>query len=381
MADSPTLLHSCKLPTGKSCLAVVAKRTYRFRRGKVELSGEQDSIVAEPEYVKSRNADAGPRLVHDSDLLGVAKPLTDVLVSATACSLRGPVRRLDTAVEVGPAARAVRVFGDRRVRLESGGRLAFTESDPFERMPITWDNAFGGRDVFAEEKLFPRASGFGRGRVKPDGGALSYPRNRAGRGFFIDVDRERLEGRLAPNLEDPDDPVTPDRLVSTDPDAWIDSPVAACYGPIDHATFPRAAFLIYPKHGAPRRPLRELAVGALFPADLAPRPPLPPNPRLYNAAPPGLAVRRLTGGERVRLKNLHVEAELVEFNLPTERPAMFLELPNIGARKLEPTLQTVHIDADRSTVSMTWAGSIDVASPFPEALMKEMRYAAVYREP
>lgn len=366
--DGSTLLHSCALPDGTSRLALLAKRTYRFARGRVSLAPEQEALFTDAEHTEPERPGAGAWLLHDSDLFGIARPLTDVLVRASACSHRGPVRRLDTSVEVGRAARRIRVHGDRAIRVSAAGQLSFGEAEPFERLPITWDRAFGGRDLEAEELLARR--------VRP----LLYPRNRAGRGYFFDVERARLDGRPAPNLEDPDDPITPERLLFTDPDAWTEHPAAAGYDAIDVYTFPRVTFLLPPLHAPPRRPLREIALGAMFEGDLTPRWPAPPNPRLYSSAPPGLAVQRLQGGERVVLRHLSPEAETVELRLPDDRPAMFVELPNIGARKLEPLLQTVRIDAERSTLALTWVGAIDVAAPFPRKMTQEMRHAAVFRD-
>jgi hypothetical protein len=366
-------------------VALVAKRTYRLTARQPEVAPEQEPVQILKQYERSSNAGAGRRLAADSDLFGIAKPLTDVLVRGSAHSARGPVTRLDTSVEVGAARKSVRVFGARRVQLGAGGRLSFSAPERFESMPLTWDQAFGGRDAHAETKLFPQPEKrFGRGPAdeRPTG-SIVYPRNYAGRGYFIDVDRERIDGQPLPNLEDPEDPVTPDRLLHQGPHDWIDGPAAACYEPIDPYTFPRAAFFLLPVYTPAKRPVRELAQGALLPADLDPTPrlPLPPNPRLYNCAPSGLAVCRLSGGERVRLRNLHPKHEVLEFDLPAERPSLFVELPNIGAKKLDPVLQTVSIEPDRERLTMTWTGTLDVAVPFPQPVLEEMRHAAVYRDP
>ncbi len=105
-------------------------------------------------------------------------------------------------------------------------------------------------------------------------------------------------------------PVTPDRLLSATTTDWIDRPVAACYEPIDVFTFPRAAFLIRPACDPPQRPVHELSVGAVLREDLEKKLDRRNlmSPRMYNAAPAGLAVCRLEGAERVSLWNMHAEA-------------------------------------------------------------------------
>ena len=127
---------------------------------------------------------------------------------------------------------------------------------------------------------------------------MLYPRNGAGRGYALDIDRERLAGAAAPNLEDPTDAVTAERLLSATTDDWLDRPVAACYAPIDAFTFPRAAFLIPPAFDPPKRPVHEVGAGTLTREDLARKFDLRnlTDRRMFNAAPAGLAVCRLEGG-------------------------------------------------------------------------------------
>jgi hypothetical protein len=300
------------------------------------------------------------------------KPLTDVLLSGSAHSTRGSVRELETSLEVGSAQKRVRVFGSRSIEVGAEGRLSFTAPKGFTEMPLIWDHAYGGRDLHAEKRLTPKR-GFGALRDAP--GAVSYPRNGSGRGYFLDMDRHRLQGASLPNLEDPKDPVTPDRILSKTTIDWIDRPVAACYEAIDLFTFPRAAFFIRPAFDPPMRPVNELASGAVLAEDLtrpfdehAPRP-----PRVYNRAPAGLAVCRLTGRERVKLTNLHRERSQLEFDLPDDTPKFTLDLPGVGERRLEPKLSTVSIEPDSDRVVLTWAASLPVAMPYPEEMTKSMR--------
>src|SRR5205814_1700937 len=134
---------------------------------------------------------------------------------------RGAVTSLETSLEVGAAHKRVRVLGRRRVELGAGGRLSFTRPEGFTEMALLWDHAYGGRDLHAEKRFAPKR-GFGRGRSASL--AVSYPRNGSGRGYFLDLDRERLHGAELPNLEDPTDPVTPDRILSETTIDWIDRP-------------------------------------------------------------------------------------------------------------------------------------------------------------
>jgi hypothetical protein len=150
-----------------------------------------------------------------------------------------------------------------------GGSLSFSAPRVFTELRLVWDHAYGGRDQHAERcfaEKEPRRQ-FGPSEIMSQMQVV-YPRNAAGRGYFLDIDRDRLQGTPAPNLEDPTDPVTPDRLLSATTVDWIDRPVAACYEPIDVFTFPRAAFLLRHAFDTPTRPVHELGTGALFREDL-----------------------------------------------------------------------------------------------------------------
>jgi hypothetical protein len=141
-------------------------------------------------------------------------------------------------------------------------------------------------------------------------------------------------------------------------------------------------FLFPPELREARRPVHEIALGGLLREDLARRPLLlsPPDPRVHNCAPAGLAVCRLRGGERVRLWNLHPNHELLEFDLPGDEPRLVVELPGVGARDLAAVLHTVLIEPDADRVTLAWVGSLEVAIPYPEEMTRELRRAAIWSD-
>jgi hypothetical protein len=369
---------------GKSYLCLTAKRAYSIRQGeRAEPLAEVPPIVSEAEYTASESA-AAERLVADSDLFPGLKPVTDVIVRGTAYSHRGAATSFRASVRVGPVARTVQVWGDRTIELGRGGALTFSTPRPVASVPLVWDRAYGGRDEHAEEKLYaPR----GAGALSPrDGrparmGPLTYPRNPAGRGFFVDVDRERMAGRPAPNLEDPLDPVTPDRLAAPSYRAWIDCPAAGCFEPIDVFTFPRAVFFLPAAFERPKRELHEERIGVVSLEEIDRRMTGfdgRVDPRAFNGAAPGMAKVRLAGGERAELQNLHPRHPIFEFDLPGDVPELLLEPPGVRPCQLAPSLQTVLIEAERDRVTLTWAGLLEVAMPYPEERVESMRRAVVW---
>lgn len=371
------IVTSTLLPNGRPALALLAKRAYRLTGTSLSPDGEQPPIQEEPLTAPSRNPGALDYLVHESDLFAAARPLCDILVHGSVRSSRGAVKTLDTGVKLGSLKKVVRVWGDRSVALDAQGRLRFSDPEPFTSMPLTWDNAYGGRDEHAEQRLYPRKKGHLREPGEDDRPrVIGYPRNAAGRGFFIDMDRERLEGTLAPNLEDPEDPVTPDRLLARGPFDWMDRPVAACYSPLDVFTFPRAAFFVVPAADPPVRPVREVSLGALRREDLTGRDILKPRLDLgaTQCAPPGLSVN-ITSRILSSLWNLWPGREALEIDLPPEVPRLVLEPPGCPPAELTPALKTILFDLDGERVVLTWSGTLAVAAPYPAEMCAEMRRA------
>src|SRR5205814_6104520 len=95
------------------------------------------------------------------------KLATDVVVNGTAYAPGGkPVGELVAAVEVGNARKKVKVFGDRACKHRAGGDPVFGDPQPFTKMELRYERAYGGIDVFSDPICpFP------------------YPRNHLGKGF------------------------------------------------------------------------------------------------------------------------------------------------------------------------------------------------------
>jgi hypothetical protein len=339
---------------GKAYVGVVAKRAYRTERQC------RATVIGDVEVHRSLEVESGwgPAVVPgpdaESDLLGLMKPMTDVLLSGAAHAPGGSAKVVDTSLRVGPVVRHVRAWGPRTL---SAGPYApcFQEPEPFSSIPLTWADAFGG------------VAGAGRREGKR---RVAYPRNPFGRGFrAIEAEPSGTESPVelgVPRLEDPRDAVLPEHLAPTPAERWAALPLPAGYGPIHLFTFPRSAFFL---RSAPDRAFgapREVALGAIQEEDLWFEGTRPPSPRGYNCAPPGQAIARLTGRERVELLNLHPVWPELSFDLPDDVPRLFIDLPGVGVRELAATLATVWIEPELDRVTLTWAGKMEVAWPYPE---------------
>jgi hypothetical protein len=338
----------------KSYLGVVASACFAVsRRGEVSLT--HDAAASEPEH-------SAPLWLSDAPALSLLKPLTDVILRGRAHGRRRLVTCLETGVRVGPVEKKVRVHG-RRLIHAVGKRLAFTEPETIDSVPLAWSEAYGGSDPPT------KARGW---RVQEGESRAVYPRNPMGRGFATVAHAGNLIGTDAPSVDDPGDPVLPERLIAFDEDDWPDRPVAASYDAVDVLMFPRSAYLAPPDLRGARHPLRERAVSASVPDEARRDEIMICDAGVFNSASTGLATARLCGGERVSAWNLHPLHELWEFRLPVRRPRLAVEPVGCGVRTLEAQLQTVLLEPDADRVTLTWAGSIEVAAPFPEGVCEQL---------
>ena len=100
------------------------------------------------------------------------------------------MERIAVGLQVGAWRKSFAVWGNRVWRGAPVG-YAPSEPEPFERMPISYDNAFGGMDE----------------RMRDPAQARSYLPNPVGRGWHHHIHRELVIGAPVSNTEEINDPV------------------------------------------------------------------------------------------------------------------------------------------------------------------------------
>ena len=276
--------------------------------GSLQISPNQPPVLRIPEY----NGEPGKSsLRFESDLVPTKKT-TDVIVAGHAYAPAGtPVTDLDIGFRVGPVTKRLRVFGDR-----SWNMVGSSAPEPFVKMPLTYERAFGGVD---------------RMSAHPE---LDWDwRNPVGTGFA--VSRDNLPGVRLPNIEYRDEPIT----------SWQDRPRPAGIGPIGSHWQPRASL-----------------AGTYDEKWMRDRQPLVPDDfddRFYQSAPlDQQSPAFLRGGEPVLLYRLTPGGEL-RFVLPK----VFLGFETVfydGTSQVhkERRLHTVIVEPDFPRVSLVWHTSL-----------------------
>jgi hypothetical protein len=122
----------------------------------------------------------------------------DLIVLANAYP-RAAEAQLGVAIRAGDFSHEIGVFGDRRWE-RRGGELVASEPAAFEKMPLVWDRAYGGK-------------------LAVESGEMPCAANPLGRGFYLD--ESQAEGSALPNLEDPARPIA----------SFRDAPEPRCSAP------------------------------------------------------------------------------------------------------------------------------------------------------
>jgi hypothetical protein len=272
--------------------------------GTTTVSDEQPPVLRVPEYT---GEPAKSSLKYEADLV-LTKTATDVLVVGHAYAPAGrPVTDLDVGFRVASVQKALRVTGDRK-----WSPLGRSSPEPFVKMPLVYERAFGGVDL-----------------KSPNPERDWEWRNPIGTGFA--VSGENASGVALPNIEYPNALIT----------RWNERPQPAGFGPIGAHWQPRVGF-----------------AGTYDDRWMKTRQPLLPDDfdeRFFQCAPADQQLSGfLRGGEPVNLLRLTPDGDLRFF-----LPKVFLGFETRfydGSRELhkERRLHTVILEPDFPRVSLVW---------------------------
>jgi hypothetical protein len=223
-----------------------------------------------------------------------------------------PVPEMFVAIKVADRQKAIRVVGERSWRPMRGG---ITKPEPFTKIPLVYERAFGGRHDD------------GRGHV------LVEERNPVGVGFRGKRSEPESVACKVPNLEDVNQPLK----------SFGDRPPPAGFGFV-----------------APAWPSRLRFAGtydAAWQKDRAPFLPKDFDKRFLNAAAADLVFDRfLEGGEPLSLMGAS-PAGPIQSSIPKARP---LVRANLDGRwvTLPTQLETVIVEPDDGRLCISWRGSL-----------------------
>ncbi len=322
--------------------SVLLKRSYRIGSdGKLSRCEGECDFVRTDQYYDGGDPEWST-VKYEAELVPF-KPFTDVVVIGQAHASDGrATTAMDISVTVRTRTKTIRVIGDRQCHYRAKRPPVFTDPAPFETMQVRYERAYGGKDEVSAPQT-----------------PIHYARNDMGCGFALSNVREKIEGLALPNLEDPNELLTPETLLIEDPYRWNSLPLPQGFGWVQRGWYPRSSFIgSMPPYLHPTELMREEAL-SLVPRNqvaLSRQYKLPSyHPLFNNGASVGLIFQSLVGDEPITLLGLTPSGRM-SFALPAERPQMMLDL-GLGENQLEPVLHTVCVRPDDHQVDLIWRAS------------------------
>ena len=255
--------------------------------------------------------------VFESDWV-LRKKRCDIVVKANAYAPEGsPIKSMTAGFRVGQCQKLATVVGIRRWKKNRLG-VELGNAEPFESMPIKYDNSFGGLWHDPDEDKYE-----------------CYAANPNGRGFAKQFQDQLDETHYGPTIEQPDRPVTDS---DSDYQPWG-------FGPIGRNWSPRSDYAgTYDDHWKQN-------VFPLLPADF--------DERFFQCVPEDQQVDFLTGGEEVELSNLDPEHKSLKFCLPHDlsMPVIVVDRKRAVVR-VTTVADTLSIDATTRQFTIVWRGQL-----------------------
>lgn len=300
---------------GRELLIVAVKATFDLPEDGQEpcLAKEQAPLTESDEFTGEPGLSAP---LYESDYAH-RKPFCDVLVNGSAHAPNGePTEKVTVGLHIGPIHKRFEVVGDRvwdRVLLWT----VRTSPQPFIKLPITYDRAYGGVDKSEKDHE----------KVK------TYVDNPVGVGYYPLTKKKALIGKPLPNTQEIG------RAAKT---------TNGNYRPVSFSPIGRNFKSRIPFAGTyDQRWLDERA--PFFPDDF--------DYRYFQSAPADQQMPYPTGGEEVRLENLS-SSGIKRFRLP-KMPMPILFVPHRGeARQHDAIIDTILIEPDNNRLILTWRVSM-----------------------
>jgi hypothetical protein len=303
---------------GGDVLLAILKATYEIEK-KPAIAGKQEPIQLADDYYGEPDQTS---IKYASDF-SFGKTATDVALIGHAHAPGSNAGESYVSLKVGQLHHMVKVFGD-RVWKKKLGKLKMTSPQPFERIPILYERAFGGFDDSHQDQKYHDAES----------------RNPVGVGFRAKKGQLPEEGSNLPNFEDPGNPIT----------KITDRRIPAGFGFIAPSWAPRIQY-----------------AGTYDDAWRKNRMPLLPDDfdtKFFNAATPALVYPGfLEGGEPVEIGGVSPRGA-IRFDLPAETPECIIHENGNGEMPVQMNLDKVVVDADEHHLIMVWSGNYKVQNEF-----------------
>lgn len=300
---------------GCEILALTVKATFRIMPGgDIIMASSQREIEYSDVFHGEPNESS---IRYESDVT-IGKTTTDIVLVGHAFPQKTGDRETFVMLSLGNCSKIVKVFGDRYWDSILG---VFKKStpDPFEKIPLVYERAFGGVDTSHPNIKYHEFE----------------ERNPVGTGFRAKRSSIPIKGLKLPNIENPKE------LISSP----YDRPSPAGFGFIAKNWSGRRKFA-----GTYDNEWRQSGMPFL-PQDF--------NPRFFSGASEGLITEEfLKGGEVIKILNVSVHGPI-----SISIPKIYLNNAYLMDAKpidIKMNLDTVIIDTDQEELILTWHGMANI---------------------
>jgi hypothetical protein len=327
---------------GNHVVSVIVKHSYRITPDGTITRRETDHPLRKIDHYYDDGDPEWATVQYESELAPY-KPETDMVVIGKAYAPQGAAtQEMNVRVKVGLKEKTLIIIGDRECHFRANRAPVFSDPLPFSEMEIRYERAYGGKDETSVQEI-----------------PFYYARNTMGKGVVLRNTRESVEGLPLPNIEDPKDRLTPERLIIEEPERWHLQPLPQGFGWRQRTWYPRCALLgVYPAFTDVGTVTAEERMG-LLPKNhvaLAKQSKLPTyEAEFNNGASLDMTFPALQGNEQVSLSGLSPNSQLV-FSLPSEKPNISLDIGK-GAKQLDTQLHTLSVRPDDFEVDLIWRGA------------------------
>ena len=339
--------------------------------------GETGLLPADAEPLLHDFRTEEPKLQPGTDYW-LHKELVDVAFQGSAFAAEGkPVPRMTVSARVGSREKRLEVFGQRRVRWADSGAPLFADPEPFVELPLVNENSYGGFDRRVE--VSKDDSKYDQFAMQVDHPG-NYPRNPWGKGYVVlPGPGEEVE---LPNLEDPDDLLTPDRLVSGDPTRWWRQPLPWCFDWVHPMSYPRYLYFLPGMdawHPAPEdEQLPEVGRDFIDPGlrSLMGQRQASQGPHLLfrQDASHGLRLLTLEPGTPMSARGMHPEEKEVSFDVP-DLPHIDIQIEDT-TNSPPPRLTNVVCRPAEKKLCLTYAATCELPRVFIPGIHKYIPLSA-----
>jgi hypothetical protein len=308
-------LYPCSDIHGRDYAVVIIKGTFTSSSLNHALAVAENQLPIF--YADEFYGEAGKSSIKFGSDLALNKKATDIVMLGNAYAPNGAATTcVDITFTINEKSNTVRVIGDRHWQ-KNLSSWTMSAPKPFEVMPLVYENAFGGKSP--------------NNANNPEE-VNCFDQNPVGKGYLAKGGKPYI-GMLLPNIEDPTN------LINTP----FQQPKPAGFGVIARDWQPRLSL-----------------AGTYDEAWQTQRMPLDPldfNPQFFNSAHPNFILNtRLKEGDTFSITNVTPQGSY-GFKIPRDQLLVTVAMQTNETTYLA-TLDTVVIEPDENSVSLTWRVTI-----------------------